>query len=307
MNVRRKRFLGFWAGALLAGVTANLRGEPAPTDLKEPALIAKVQAVANESDGILRYQQTEELIDTLRERDYPVILNLMLLPEAETPGLIDLAAKVFRRWTESAPDRAAEWLRRLPDGTAFGREAYGVAGEAKARADASAAVAWLARLPRGGNQAAGQFAVAGVVAHQRPRDALALALALPPNSARDGLLGYCVLNWSATDFDGAATWVRDLRDPRLRERIASRLAVQEAVRNAVRAAQFAVSAMPPGEALNHTIAQVIHFWAAATPEAAAAWIVALPGGSLRETALEALTETWTRQDPARAQAWLREH
>lgn len=267
-------------------------------------LLVSVQAIANEPDGILRYQRTDDLVATLPEKDYPIVLNLMLLPGTETPGLIDLAAKVFRRWTEVALDQAVAWVGHVPDGTVFGREAYGLAGAAKARANASDALAWLSRVPKGANRAAAQFAVAGAIARQDPRTALNLALRLPVGASRDGLLAYCVANWSVTDFNAAANWIRGQPEEPMRDMLAARLATQEAVKDAPRAAEFVMAALPAGDARNRSLSQVLRFWAAASPADAAGWALRLPDGDGKRIAVDTVAETWARKDRSAAKAWV---
>ncbi len=228
----------------------------------------------------------------------------MLVPGGDKTGLTDLAAKVFRRWTEIAPDRAISWLRYLPDGDAFGRETYGMAGAAEANANPAAALDWLKTVPRGGNRVAAELAVAGVIARRDPRGALNLALDLPPGGSRDGLVTYCVLNWSVADFDGAARWVGEQPDFSLRDSIAARLATQLGTTDAPRAANFAISALRPGEVQNRCVSQVVRFWTAAAPAKAGEWVSALAAGSLRDSATRAFVETWARTDSAAVRRWL---
>lgn len=290
-----------------AMLPADAKGATAVNpNLSESELTKEIQAIADESDGILRYQKIEDLLAALSQTEYPVVLNLMRLPGTDTPGLIDLGAKIFRRWTESAPDRSVAWLSGMPGGTSFGREAFGIAGEAKARGGATEALRWLKQLPEGDNRASAQFAIAGAIARQDPRTALALALELPNSTSRDGLVGYCVLNWSNTDFAAAAKWVTSLQDPAQRNAIGARLATQEAIRNPERAAQFAFATIEAGDEQNRCVSQIVRFWAAAAPVKAAQWVESLPSGALRGTAARALIETWARSDVAAARQWVAE-
>lgn len=285
------------------GVPAVMSTTSASSAQTGTNLMQQVQRIANEPDGVLRYQATEELAEAISERDIPLVLNLMFLPESQTPALTALASRVFQRWLEISPAAATEWISRLSQESGFTRNAYSKIGISKARANPTEAAGWIRTLPAGGNKLAAAFAVANTIAPLDPGTALQMALDSPPGTQRDGLVTYCLLNWAANDFKNATAWLQQQPNGPNKETMIAKVAVQQAIRNPAEAAALATQALRSDEIQTHAVRQIVRFWASATPESAAVWVAQLPDSSLRDAAAHELVEVWRTKDPARAANW----
>jgi len=66
-----------------------------------------LQSVLSETDSLKQFEDVEELAKDLPEEEWPVVLNLMLLPETSS-GAAQLSLLILQRWAKRSPAEAAE-------------------------------------------------------------------------------------------------------------------------------------------------------------------------------------------------------
>jgi hypothetical protein len=247
----------------------------------------------------------ENLAKNISDEDAQAILNLQLGPDAASmPGVNALGVIIFRRWAEREPAEAAEWLMCLPE-NGFSHEACRQLATTWADKDLPAAVAWLKNLPENENKAAAQFALASEAAVRKDAvTAISLVTSMPPSPESARLLNYSVLQWATSNRENAIEWVKQVQDSEQRERLLANIAIENGIENPARAAEFAATALAPGNNQDNAAIQIVQSWARFNPEQAAAWVEQFPQGDVRDAAEENLMAVWAQKDLAGAGDWL---
>ncbi len=169
--------------------------------------------------------------------------------------------------------------------------------------DLAATEAWARTLKEPLHDAAFS-ALATEVARFDPAMAFRLARQLDEFEPRQQMMALALAQLAATDPQGAWDALQKAAIPS--ERVALERVVLAAVAEhdpATVAEWIAREGTPPELAQSLTSATAQR-WVQQEPEAAAAWIAALPGGESRQQATEALMQVWASRDPAAARAWL---
>jgi len=210
-----------------------------------------------------------------------------------------------RRWAANSPAEAAQWAATHLADNDLSHDVFAKIMLPWAVKDLAGAAAWVQQLPAGGNKTAAVLSLATEAATQKEGvTAITLAASLPPGSERNDLLNYSAQQWATTDRDGAVTWINQVEDPQLREKMLGEVAVNLGVQDPFAAAQLIATAMPAGQDQDNATVSVVRFWAASAPADAAAWVEQFPEGLLRNAAIENLIDVWGQDDLSQAGAWL---
>ncbi len=119
---------------------------------------------------------------------------------------------VMQRWAQVAPDGAAAWLGKLPDGDLRGR-ALPVLVETWASRDALQCGEWLNRLPDGPERDVAAKAYSHQVAPSSGAVAAQWAESIGDRTMRERALTDVARTWIGRDADAAEPWLRGAAIP----------------------------------------------------------------------------------------------
>jgi hypothetical protein len=243
-------------------------------------------------DAVQRSEAFEQFVAGIGSDDRIKALEYLLDGDA-ADGRAELVALLMRSWVEQNPREASEWIARQPE-NALTRETACQAGTVWANADLPAATAWVKSLPAGDTRIAVQTSIAYEAARTDFSAAIEMAAELPDGHMRDALLKQCVRQWVVTDGPAAFAWAREISSTTLRQQLLAAIAVDWAESDPHAAASAAVAELAPGEQRDGCIIGIVQRWSQKEPGPAAEWIGLFPDGTLREIALEHLTQLGSR-------------
>lgn len=266
--------------------------KPAPVPDLAPTLPweSRFGELAGQPEPLQSQEELEELADAIPEKQWPTALNELASDSSNASVVV--ARHLLQRWTDKSPEAAAQWVEHLSD-DAFGQAMHREVVSAWARQNLKSAVDWVGQQPDGGNKTVAGLALARAAAAQGEAVAAVRLLAdIQPGAERDDVLVYSIRQWANQNRDDAAAWINQVTDETLRTRLLENVTVDWAITDPFDAAAFAVTALPPGDAQNDAIVNVVHFWATSAPDEAAKWVAQFPEGQLRTRALADLTDVW---------------
>ncbi len=124
-----------------------------------------------------------------------------------------------------------------------------------------------------------------------------------PEQERRALLGHCAMILTERDRDAAVDWASSLADREDRLYAFSRFAVAWAAEDPAEAAEFLKKQGIHGQDDMVAVVQILQIWAQRSGADASAWALSL-SSSLRQSALEAVSEQWFLRDARGYGQWL---
>ena len=265
-------------------------------------LIASLPPNHQGTDPTKREQDLGVLASSVPAGDIPSVVDFLQSRTNLDSGQ-DLKMRLLRRWAETDPRSAADWVGENSLGSSRQEAINGVA---VAWADWSVvdAADWVRQLPEALEREGGLIALAYEAARSEPIEALRLAMELPTSEARDDLIIQAVGQWAANFPDEAAKWGQQIAEPVLRDTVVAGIATAWGDTDPAAAAMLALKSLPPGKRQDDALVGIVQRWTQKEPEHAAAWVLRFPEGRLRDTALEQLVGLWAGQNPQAAGEWV---
>ena len=265
-------------------------------------VITGIEGIHSEADPLKRSEKRDQLARSIAPADLPEVLGLLWKKDLSPDGQ-ELRLQLAQRWAETSPRDAAEFIAKQKPGLAR-QESLDRVVTAWAEQDFGAAVAWARQLAEPTDQQNSLMAIAYETARTAPLEAMKLAVGLPPSESRDDLLTHAANQWAGNEPRTAASWVSQIEDPDLRERLLASVVTTWSDQNAVEAAEFGLQSVSPGEQQDRLIVGVVQRWAQTEPRQAADWVARFPEGALRDTAIENLISLWVDRSFEQAGDWL---
>jgi hypothetical protein len=287
-----------------AKIVREVGSHPRPEIVSAQPVHAMVSAtVESDADPDRLVESLEHVAKSISEAELSATLDLFA--HDADPEAAELCQLLVRRWAESDPSAAAAWTSELPEGS-LSKAASEQIAIAWANTDLPAAADWVLAMPEGDARHAATLVLAYEASRSEPIAALLLAETLPPSDERDHLLVHAVSQWAGTDSTAAATWVTEVPDPALSERLVAAVAIVLAEEDAVAAGTLVVNRLAAGNEQDRAVVAIVQRWAQYDPQAAAGWVSQFPDISSRDAAVRNLMALWTVQDAEAAALWLSE-
>src|SRR5436190_12129224 len=264
---------------------------------RSPILTA---ATDSESDPDALNEMIEREVENIPDANVRPVLEHLVGKETAATSL--LRQLLVRRWAEKDPNSAARWVLQGVDSATY-KEAIPQVAIAWAGVDPQAATAWTISLPENPEKAQALLNIGYELASTQPSITLGIASTLTPGVDRDNLLVHGISQWASTDIQTASTWVDQVQDNSLRERLQAAIAVSLADKNGEHAGAL-VATLAPGQAQDRAVIETVQRWGQTAPSNAGAWIATFPNTALRQTALKALVGVWSVQDDISAANWV---
>ena len=270
------------------------RTEVFPSELIE--LLTAGEA-GSEATGV----QWESLLEKIL--DVPTALNAIQV-RASSEARRQLELRLIRRWAETDPRKAADWVLRKASGPAR-LVALKTVAISWANQNLAEATQWGRQLEDSAERTAGLMAIAYEAARNEPLQALDLVGELPVSPERDDLMAQAATQWATTAPEAAADWATRITDRAVRERLLAGIAVAWGEIDPVAAAACAVRNLSVGKEQEDAVIGIVQRWVQNEPEKAAAWVRSFPETTtLSQTALETLVKLWSDRDLEPPAKWL---
>ena len=212
--------------------------------------------------------------------------------------LAKTAGAVARKWSQSDPVKAAEWVWQVPPLWQDFLSSLGC----EWATDMPDKIAPLVLKWREG--ARRQVILRGVCnawGQKDPVAALAWTDSLPPSDTRKYARKGLVVGWTCKDDAGCLAWINQLTDASEKKEAQhyrmhglARIRPQEALK------EMESLATDPSEPPTYCVGKE---WVLANPQAAADWAMGLPDGSAKEQALQAVLRQWVYSDAVKIADW----
>ena len=212
--------------------------------------------------------------------------------------LAKTAGAVARKWSQSDPVKAAEWVWQVPPLWQDFLSSLGC----EWATDMPDKIAPLVLKWREG--ARRQVILRGVCnawGQKDPVAALAWTDSLPPGDTRKYARKGLVVGWTCKDDAGCLDWINQLTDASEKKEAQhyrmhglARIRPQEALK------EMESLATDPSEPPTYCVGKE---WVLANPQAAADWAKSLPESSAKERALEAVLRQWVYSDAVKTADW----
>lgn len=155
--------------------------------------------------------------------------------------------------------------------------------------NAEAALSWVSSLEEPAARHSARTTVCFALAEKDPRRAVTLALAHGADEDDDrGLLECLTMQWCEKETGDAVDWAREQPPGEWRERLLSRASFVLSKSDPAAAAHV-VCDLEPGTVQDEATMAVLHQWALRDASAALRWAEEFPEGSLRERAIEEIS------------------
>lgn len=229
-------------------------------------------------------------------RDVPYIMERLV----EGGAAEEFVHALLIRWSADDPPAALQWAagRNSPE---LRRALRCVVAREWAIHDLDAARQWLEQS-NAPDRSELLVAMAYAVVSRSPREAVGLALQLPPGGQKPALVGQAVAEWAMHDPGAAASWTGRLEDGELRAEVVVALATMFAEEDGAGAADLALQLAADRQTI--VLGAIVQRWARDEPAAAAKWIERIPPGPVQAAAAENLVATWARHAPEAVESWL---
>lgn len=161
--------------------------------------------------------------------------------------------------------------------------------------DTQSALKWLTSLPEPADRNLVAAAAIDFLAQNDPASAIELSLLLGLGT-QDGSVEHKVQLWTEEKPKEAVAWALARPAGAERDQLLARIAYVRAQQDPVEAGLLVLNQMTPGAARDDAIISVVHQWAMRDPATAAAWVTQFPPSPLQTRALAEL-ETTAKQAP----------
>lgn len=131
-----------------------------------------------------------------------------------------------------SPQKALEWVQKMPEGPSRDAVYAGIAKEWAAK-DVEAAAAWLDKLPQGSARNSAVLSFAGRSALSDPEGAALWLSTIPASENRAKLLTAAVTNWQRLNPKAAQQWLQSAQNLSPAERAALSTVLKPATKSAV--------------------------------------------------------------------------
>jgi len=212
--------------------------------------------------------------------------------------LAKTAGAVARKWSQSDPIKAAEWVWQVPPLWQDFLSSLGC----EWATDMPDKIAPLVLKWREG--ARRQVILRGVCnawGQKDPVAALAWTDSLPPGDTRKYARKGLVVGWTCKDDAGCLAWINQLTDAsEKKEAQHYRMHGLARIRPLEALKEMESLATDPSDPPTYCVGKE---WVLANPQAAADWAKSLPKGSAKERALEAVLRQWVYSDAVKIADW----
>lgn len=161
--------------------------------------------------------------------------------------------------------------------------------------DTQSALKWLTSLPEPADRNLAAAAAIDFLAQNDPASAIELSLLLGLGT-QDGSVEHKVQLWTEEKPKEAVAWALARPAGAERDQLLARIAYVRAQQDPVEAGLLVLNQMTPGAARDDAIISVVHQWAMRDPATAATWVAQFPPSPLQTRALAEL-ETTAKQAP----------
>jgi len=314
------------AGSVAETKRGSTRSRNLSEILHTPGQTDRIQALINLYSGMTPAQLAAEAakLDNLPMPERIMASFLLFGKWAETDPTAAMAytqkmgftgnfvrPTVLQAWASKNPEEAAKYYSEnsrefATMGMMGGGRGPGGGGGAStiasewARQDPSAAFAWAGTLS-GGDKASAMASVIGEVASSDPRKAAGMVASMDADSqgrANDDI----ARKWGGQSFTDAEAWVRSLPADQQASAMAS--AIAGLSKDNPQLAAEKVAALPAGDDRNSAINSLTQNWSRQDPAAAAAWLLKQSDPAAASGAMREVMPNWVSQDPAAALAFV---
>jgi hypothetical protein len=273
------------AGYLQQSSATALRRELIPqiaTAWRDVNPAAAMEWAQSLPDKIERGQAASYAIKGLAERDPSAAAAFLDLSDCFQPGYALPWRTVAEQWAKTDVQAAVKWTENIPD------------EKLRRAAFASLVTSWAERDPK----AAASFALA------LPEEEDPLApRTYRGHTDKQRAIAEIVQEWSSVDPRAALKWIEQL--PRAQQHEHAMTAAEMWARsNPKEAAEFVVTAMPPGDIQQDAALKVATTWSDTDPLAAAQWVLQFPDGPGKERVLSRVIGGWATNDVVSAERFL---
>lgn len=199
----------------------------------------------------------------------------------------DAIKSLVRQWAALHPEKAAAWVRSLPDGDVKSGLLEDVA-IVWSETDSVAALEWAKGLPPDDGRQIAVLAAGYEAARANPTNAVMAALTAESGPARNQLMLHAVKEWSAADPMAALHWVETVREGGLRDELFADLATAWAQQDGEAAALLASKVIRQDAVHRRAVVAVVQRWAQSDPIAARAWVDRLADPVLQSNCWDAV-------------------
>lgn len=237
---------------------------------------------------------------------------LAAMAYSDKMGMAGMFAKptILQGWASTDPENAAKYFSEHPrefammgmgpmGGGRNGGSGASVIAAEWAKSNPEAALAWAQTL-KGNDKDQAMTSVVRELSMTNPQKAVQLAATMEGDaktSAYESIAG----QWGAKNFSEAEAWIKSL--PADQQDAAMASAIRSLANQDPQAASTKIASMADGDAKNRAIGEVVDTWSREDPKAAAAWLSSqsteASGRAMRE-----LMGNWARQDDAGALSYL---
>jgi hypothetical protein len=238
----------------------------------------------------------EEFAALLTDENVAEVMQDLSPQEFDTP----FSTKALDRWLKVDPLAAARWIAARAD--ARDEHALTVARQLIERPADLRVYADL--LPDGPWKQNVLNHASLELAGKDPAAAVSYAQKMTAGAEQTNALETIAYDWFGRDLTAATTWVKNVDDPALRERLFAVAAKAIAVNDPDLAAGWLVDAVKTEGVLHETALGLIETWADQQPAEAANWVARFSEAGPRQVAIDVLLSHWLKSNPAAANAWI---
>ncbi len=238
---------------------------------------------------------------------------LAAMAYSDKMGMAGMFAKptILQGWASTDPENAAKYFAEHPREFAMmgmgpmggGRNGGGggaslIAAE-WAKSNPEAALAWAQTL-KGNDKDQAMNSVVRELAMTSPQKAVQLATTME-GEAKTNAYESIAAQWGAKNFTEAEAWIKTL--PADQQDAAMASAIRSLAAQDPQTASTKIAAMTDGDSKNRAIGEVVDAWSRENPAKAAAWL-ATQNAEASGRAMRELMGNWARQDDAGALSYL---
>lgn len=227
-------------------------------------------------------------------------------------GMAGMFAKptILQGWASTDPENAAKYFAEHPrefammgmgpmGGGRNGGSGASVIAAEWAKSNPEAALAWAQTL-KGNDKDQAMTSVVRELAMTNPQKAVQLASTME-GDAKTNAYESIASQWGAKNFTEAEAWIKTL--PADQQDAAMASAIRSLANQDPQTASTKIAAMADGDAKNRAISEVVDSWSRENPKAAAAWLSS-QNTEASGRAMRDLMGNWARQDDAGALSYL---
>lgn len=237
---------------------------------------------------------------------------LSAMAYSDKMGMAGMFAKptILQGWASTDPENAAKYFAEHPrefammgmgpmGGGRNGGSGASVIAAEWAKSNPEAALAWAQTL-KGNDKDQAMSSVVREISMTNPQKAVQLAATME-GEARTNAYESIAAQWGARNFSEAEAWIKSL--PADQQDAAMASAIRSLASQNPQAASTKIAGMADGDAKSRAIGEVVDTWSRQDPKSAAAWLSSQNTESTGR-AMRELMGNWARQDDAGALAYL---